>query len=171
MNRWSQRLIGLGLLLILAGFVFALLFSWSTGHETRLAAHDAYQPVFEWIAGAGAGSAEWRELENEISRNSVAQRRAADVHGHSVNMGILLILIGLLSALVSRDGGLDSRLLAAIAAAAVIYPAGLLLQFFELRLAGEAVAAVGGAGALAALAALYVRLSRAVDRAVDKSPG
>jgi hypothetical protein len=161
MTIWSRRLIGVGLLLILAGFVFALLLNWSTGHEARLVAHEAYQPVFERIA---AGDGEWRELEQAISRNSIAQRRGADVHGHSVNMGILLILIGLLSSIISRNGGIDGRLLLAMAAAAVIYPTGLLLQFLELGLLGEAVAAVGAAGSVAVLAALYVRLSRAVDK-------
>jgi hypothetical protein len=161
MTIWSRRLIGIGLLLILAGFLFALLLNWSTGHEARLVAHDAYQPVFERIA---SGDGEWRELEQAISRNSIARRRGADVHGHSVNMGILLILTGLLSAIINRDGGIDGRLLLAMAAAAVIYPTGLLLQFMELGLLGEAVAAVGAAGSVAVLAALYVRLSRAVDK-------
>jgi hypothetical protein len=161
MTIWSRRLIGIGLLLILAGFLFALLLNWSTGHEARLVAHDAYQPVFERIA---SGDGEWRELEQAISRNSIAQRRGADVHGHSVNMGILLILIGLLSSIINRNGGIDGRLLLAMAAAAVIYPTGLLLQFMEPGLLGEAVAAVGAAGSVAVLAALYVRLSRAVDK-------
>lgn len=160
MTNWHRRLATVGLLLILAGFVFALLFTWAAGHEARLVAHDAYQPVFERIARAGGSDGEWRALEKEISRNSIAHRRAADVHGHSVNMGVLLILIALLAPLASRN---DGRLLLAAAVAAVVYPVGLLLQFFELRLAGEVVSAIGAAGAVAAIAWLCFRLSRAVD--------
>ncbi|MEX2124807.1 MAG: hypothetical protein WD795_13010 [Woeseia sp.] len=163
MTRWSRRLIGVGLLLILAGFVFALLFGWSTGHQARLVAHDAYQPLFEQIAGTGGGDGEWRAVEEEISRNSITQRRAADVHGHSINMGILLILIGLLSSVVNRNGGIDNRLLFSLAVTAVVYPAGLFLQFLGLKLAGEVVSAIGAAGAVATLAVLYWRFSRAVD--------
>jgi hypothetical protein len=76
--------------LILGGFIFSLIFSWSVDHQARLVAHDAYEPVFEQIARNG-GDDSWRILEEEISRVSIAHRRAADVHGHSINMGILLI--------------------------------------------------------------------------------
>lgn len=166
MKDWHQRLTIVGLLLILAGFAFALLFSWSVGHQPRLVAHDAYQPVFEAIAGGG----EWRELEEEITASSVTHRRAADVHGHSINMGILLILIGLFAPLASANGDRDYRLLAGMAAAAVVYPAGLFLQFLGLKLAGEVVSAIGAASAVAVLAALGLRLSRAVDR-LARRPG
>jgi hypothetical protein len=156
---WHQRLTIIGLLLILAGFVFALLFSWSVGHQPRLVAHDAYQSVFEEIVARG-GSGEWREFEQQTTRSSVTHRRAADVHGHSINMGILLIMIGLFTPLASRAG---ARLLTGMAAAAITYPAGLFLQFLGLKLAGEVVSAVGAVGAVALLAAFGFKLSKAVD--------
>ncbi len=78
-----RRIIGVGLLLILAGFVFSLLFGWYSGYQPRLAAHEAYQPVFETIA-EGGGNGAWEPLEEEISRNSVKDRRGADVHGHAI---------------------------------------------------------------------------------------
>lgn len=159
MNNRHQRLTLVGLLLILAGFVFALLFGWSVGHQSRLVAHDAYQPVFEEIAARG-GSGKWREFEEQITSSSITHRRAADVHGHSINMGILLIMIGLFAPLASGAG---ERLLTGMAAAAVTYPAGLFLQFLGLELAGEVVAAIGAAGAVAVLAAFGFKLSKAVD--------
>ena len=155
---WHRQLIVAGLLLILAGFVFAQLFTWYVGHQPRLVAHDAYETVFEEIARGG----EWRAIEEAISSNSVLQRRAADVHGHSINMGILLILVGLFAPLVGRDGS-QNRWFLALTAAAVVYPAGLFLQFLGLGIAGEAVSAIGAVGAIGALAVLLLRISRAID--------
>jgi hypothetical protein len=169
MNAWPRRLTLMGLLLIFTGFVFALFFSWSVDHQPRLVSHDAYQPLFEAIISGGNGANEhWREIEDEISRNSVLQRRAADVHGHSVNMGILMILVGLLAPLATRNmGAADYRLLLAMAVTSVVYPVGLFLQFLGLNPGGEVVSAIGAAGAVTTLAMLYLRLSKAVDSLVD----
>lgn len=160
MRSWHTRLVATGLLLILAGFAFALLFGWSVGHQARLVAHDAYRPVFEQLAGGDGSEVEWRELEKRISRHSVTHRRAADVHGHSINMGILLILIGLFAPLVGNGG---SRALFVLTAAAVIYPVGLFLQFLGVHRIAEMISATGAAGVVAALAFLYWRISRSVD--------
>ena len=157
---WQRRMTLAGLMLILAGFVFGLVFSWSVGHEARLVAHDSYQPVFEAIADDGS-QAEWRALEQGITERSIAHRRAADTHGHSVNMGILLILVGLLAPLFADRG--STRLLLALAVAAVVYPIGLSLQFFGLTTAGEFVSAAGAIGAIVALGALLVRSWKAID--------
>jgi len=107
-------------------------------------------PLFEAIVSGGNGGSErWREIEDEISRNSVLHRRAADVHGHSVNMGILVMLVGLLAPLVTRNtGAADYRLLLAMAVTSVVYPGGLFLQFLGLNPAGELVSAIGAAGAV-----------------------
>jgi hypothetical protein len=162
MTGWHWRLVIVGLMLILGGFIFSLIFSWSVDHQARLVAHDAYQTVFEQIA-RNDGDESWRILEEEISRVSVAHRRAADVHGHSINMGILLILLGLLAPLLSQADSGNSRVLLLLALSSVVYPAGLLLQFLTLTVAGEVVSAIGAAGAILALAALYVRVWKAVD--------
>lgn len=155
---WHLQLVVAGLLLILAGFVFAQLFAWYAGHEPRLVAHDAYEAVFEEIARGG----EWHAIEAAISSNSVSQRRAADVHGHSINMGILLILVGLFAPLVGVAGK-QNRWFLALTVAAVVYPAGLFLQFLGLGIAGEVVSAIGAVGAIGALAVLLVRIARAID--------
>jgi hypothetical protein len=162
MTGWHRRFVIVGLILILGGFIFSLIFSWSVDHQARLVAHDAYQPVFEQIARNG-GDDSWRILEEEISRVSIAHRRAADVHGHSINMGILLILLGLLAPLVNQADSGNNRILLSLVLSSVVYPAGLVLQFLTLTVAGEAVSAIGAAGAILALAALYLRAWKAVD--------
>jgi hypothetical protein len=162
MTGWHRRFVIVGLILILGGFIFSLIFSWSVDHQARLVAHDAYQPVFEQIARNG-GDDSWRILEEEISRVSIAHRRAADVHGHSINMGILLILLGLLAPLVNQADSGNNRILLSLVLSSVVYPAGLVLQFLTLTVAGEAVSVIGAAGAILALAALYLRAWKAVD--------
>jgi len=162
MTGWHRRFVIVGLILVLGGFIFSLIFSWSVDHQARLVAHDAYQPVFEQIARNG-GDDSWSILEEEISRVSIAHRRAADVHGHSINMGILLILLGLLAPLVNQADSGNNRILLSLVLSAVVYPAGLVLQFLTLTVAGEVVSAIGAAGAILALAALYVRAWKAVD--------
>ena len=162
MNAWHHRLILTGLALVLAGFVFGLVFTWSVDHEARLVAHDAYGQVFEEAARSGS-TGEWRNVEQEATARSVAHRRAADTHGHSINMGILLILVGLLAPLFADRGAANGRLLLVLAVSSVVYPVGLSLQFLTLTLAGEVVSAAGAIGAIGALTALLVRFWKAVD--------
>lgn len=157
------RMIITGLSLTLAGLLFGLGFSWSVEHEARLVAHDAYQPVFVQIGGNGDGDG-WRARAREITKRSVAHRRAADTHGHGVNMGILLILVGLLTPLFADQSSINRRLLLLLGVSAVVYPIGLFLQFFAFTLAGEIVSAAGATGTIAALAALLVRFWKAIDR-------
>lgn len=163
MTSWTLRIAVTGLSLILAGFLFGLAFSWAVDHEARLVAHDAYRPVFEQIANSGNGDA-WPAMERRISERSVAHRRAADTHGHSVNMGILLVLFGLLAPIFADRSGSNGRLLLLLGISAVVYPIGLSLQFFMLTLVGEIVSAAGAIGAIAALVALLIRFWKAVDR-------
>lgn len=164
MTGWSRRFILAGLVLMAAGFVFGLLFSLSVDHQARLVAYDAYQPVFEAIARDGA-SAQWQPLEQAISARSVAQRRAVDVHGHSINMGVLLILTGLLIPVMGELRDRRALLLPVLVASAFVYPLGLLLQYFRWTAAGEIVAALGAVGAIGALAALLLLIARSVDSA------
>jgi hypothetical protein len=106
---------------------------------------------------------EWQAELAQANRISVTHRRAADVHTHSVNMGILLILIGLLAPLLSRLKKQSPRVLWAMISSAWIYPLGLLLQFAGLTQAGEALAALGAALAIASLVWLFRNLFRALD--------
>ena len=170
MTAWQLRLTLLGLLLVFAGFIFGLAFSMTVDHQPRLLAHDAYQPVFEQI-GAGVSRETWQDTVSTITQASIAHRRAADVHGHATNMGILLLLIGLLSPLAaaagSRSNAVDRGLLLGLAVSSIVYPMGLFLQFLRFTGAGEVVAAVGAVGAIVCMAGVYVRLCQGLNRAVN----
>ena len=166
MNPISRLVMLAGLALVVAGLAFALSVSYFVDHEARLVAYDAYQPTFETVMLDTVDS-EWQTELAQANRISVTHRRAADVHTHSVNMGILLILIGLLAPLLSRLKKLSPRVLWAMISSAWIYPLGLLLQFAGLTQVGEAVAALGGALAIAALIWLFRNLSRALDTIIQ----
>lgn len=162
MNPISRLVMLAGLALVVAGLAFALGVSYFVDHEARLVAYDAYQPTFETVMQDTIDS-EWQAELAQANRISVTHRRAADVHTHSVNMGMLLILIGLLAPLLSRVKKQSTRVLWVMISSAWIYPLGLLLQFAGLTQVGEAVAALGAALAIAALVWLFRILSRALD--------
>ncbi|UCG71540.1 MAG: hypothetical protein JSV45_09735 [Chromatiales bacterium] len=159
MNGSSRLLLIAGLLLILAGFLFGLGFSLAVDHQARLVAFDDYGPVFVSLGEAGVIP---DEVHAASDQRSLAHRRAMDVHTHSVNLGILLLLIGLLSPLLAGGQTWQRRGLLALAGAAWLYPAGLLLQFFGSTRAGEIVAAIGAAVIIVAFAVVFLRISRAL---------
>lgn len=160
MNGPSRLLLLAGLLLILAGFLFGIGFSLAVDHQARLVAYDDYGPVF---ASLGDAEVAPNEVDAGADQRSVAHRRAMDVHTHSVNLGILLLLIGVLSPLLSSAGTARPRGLLWLAGAAWLYPAGLLLQFLGSVRAGEIVAAIGAAVIIVAFAVIFYRISRAVN--------
>ncbi len=166
MNPISRLVMLAGLALVVAGLAFALGVSYFVDHEARLVAYDAYQPTFEAVMQDAIDS-KWQAELAQANRISVAHRRAADVHTHSVNMGILLILIGLLMPLLSRLKKQSPWVLWAMISSAWIYPLGLLLQFAGLTQVGEALAALGAALAIAALVWLFRILSRALDTIIQ----
>lgn len=162
MNPLSRNVILGGLALVVTGLAFALVVSYFLDHEARLVAYDAYRPAFTAVAH-DQGDSVWQEELALANQASLTHRRAAAVHTHSVNMGILLILIGLLTPLLGRLGKQPPWLLWAIIGSAWMYPSGLLLKFAGLIGWGEALAGVGATLAIAGIISLFTQLSRAID--------
>lgn len=162
MNALSRNVLLAGLALVVAGLVFGFVFGFYADHEARLVAYDAYEPTFEAVMRKETASAWQAELE-QANIASRTQRYAATVHTHGVNMGMLLILVGLLTPLLGQLLRQSRLLLWAIGSAAWIYPLGLLLKFAGLTRSGEAMAALGAALAIAAMLWLLVSISRALD--------
>lgn len=152
-----------GLALVIAGLVFGLVAGLYAGNEARLATYDAYQPTFLAVMQDASGG-EWQAALEKANQRSMAQRRAATVHTHGVNMGMLLILVGLLAPLLAQLKSPRPLLLWAMIAAAWIYPLGLLLKFAGKVPWGEALAALGAALAIGVLAWLFLNVSRALER-------
>lgn len=162
MSYGSRLLCLAGLALVLAGLLFGLGFSFVTDHEPRLVAFDAYQPVFETIARRGDAT-DWQAVQAAINARSVSHRRATDVHTHGMNLGVVLILLGLLAPVLRRFDTEHRRLLLGLVAAAWVYPCGLLLQFLGLQRVGEGVAALGAALVILAFALFYRAIARGID--------
>jgi ABC-type thiamin/hydroxymethylpyrimidine transport system permease subunit len=162
MDRQVKWIVVAGLILILAGLLFGLVFSYSVDHRTRLITNDAYQPVFELIS-EGAEDEDWQALQREINSASRIYARAIDVHTHSTNLGILVMLMGLLYPVFSGGRHFGGALTIGLVLAAWLYPAGLMLQMFQSTLFGEVVAAVGSGLAIGTFALLLVGIWRGLE--------
>lgn len=163
MTPLSRNVLLAGLALVVAGLVFAFIIGIYVDHEARLAAYDAYGPTFRAII-EDASRSEWQEELAQANRTSMAQRYAATVHTHGTNMGILLILVGLLTPLLAQLRKQSPWLLWAMTGAAWVYPLGLFFKFAGRTQLGETLAALGAALAIVALAWLFVSVSRAIEK-------
>ncbi len=160
MDRYQKPVVTAGLALIVAGLLFGLVFAYATDHQARLVAADAYQPVFELLGENTA--TDWRGLQDKINAQSMAHASAITFHAHSINMGVLLILVGLLVPLRAHALGSGAALIVGFVVAACLYPAGLLLIALKVTFVGEVVAAVGAGFAIAVFALLFLKFSQAL---------
>ncbi|MBI4306881.1 MAG: hypothetical protein HY678_11235 [Chloroflexi bacterium] len=143
--------------LMLFGMVFGLAINYAADHRARLALNEAYDPVFALLSeGADAEAVNMRH--SRISGTSLRHSRAMDFHTHSINMGILVLLAGLLYPMIPARRAIDAWAITGLAIAAWLYPGGLLLQFFGMRLAGEILAAAGAVLAIITFLMLVIRL-------------
>lgn len=160
MSNAPRLLISTGLVLTVLGMLLGLSFSYVVDHQPRLVAHDAYGDLVE-ASGSHEPQAHREQLRASLDARSIAHRRATDSHAHAINMGMLLMLIGLFVPIVASSGAPVSRSLALTAvAAAFLYPMGLVLQLGGWLLPGEIVAAIGGALVVTSLALLFWRIHR-----------
>ena len=157
MDRYQKPVVIAGLALIVGGLLFGFVFAYIMDHQARLVAADAYQPVFE-LLGADVTD-DWRALQEQVNARSLTQASAITFHAHSINMGVLLILVGLLVPLLARAQGAGAGLVIGFVVAACLYPVGLLLIALNATLLGEIVAAVGAGFAIATFALLFLKFS------------
>jgi len=160
MDRYQKPVVIAGLALIVGGLLFGLAFAYFVDHQARLVAADAYQPVFE-LLGENS-TTDWRGLQEKINAQSLTHASAINFHAHSINMGVLLILVGLLVPLLGRVQGSGAALLVGFVVAACLYPAGLLLIALNFTAVGEIVAALGALLAIAVFALLFLKFSQAL---------
>ncbi len=160
MDRYQKPVVIAGLALIVAGLLFGLAFAYAMDHQARLVAADAYQPVFELLGENTA--TDWRGLQDKINAQSLTHASAITFHAHSINMGVLLIIVGLLVPLLARGQGSGAALVVGFVVAACLYPAGLLLIALKLTFVGEVVAALGAGLVIAVFALLFLKFSAAL---------
>lgn len=162
MDRAQKLIFIAGLVLILAGLLFGLGHTYYVNHGTRLVSNDSYEPVFSMISDRHMTVA-WQELQQEIHSINRLNARAIDVHTHSINMGILVLMLGLMFPLLITGRPSDIPLLLGFVTATWIYPIGLTLQMFELNIAGEIIAALGACLATVIFILVFFRVSKSLD--------
>ena len=94
---------------------------------------------------------------------SIEQRRAAAVHTHTINVGLLMILVGIFLPLLTQPGALHARQPAAMVVSGVLYCTGLVLQYGGAVLAGEILAGVGAVSLIATFGWVSLTLIRVTD--------
>ncbi len=132
-----HRCIFAALLLLIAATSFGLWIASSNKHTSRLESREDYTHVFAQLAAhPGQVPAELDPRLHEIW----TANRAIDTHTHAANMALVVVLFALLSALLEPARRWP---LAGLAIGAVIYPAGLVVQYFNAEFIGQLIAAAG----------------------------
>ena len=162
MDRSSRSIILSGLALATLSLIFGIIFSYWVDHKARLAEYDDYRTTLELIVDAEP-AVQWRKELEDTNRHSALHRRASVFHTHAINMGILLILVGLYLPLLKDSRESSPWLAWSFVGFAWLYPMGLLLQLSGFILTGQVIAATGALLAITTLGLLYRKLSRALD--------
>ena len=165
MERLQKQVVAAGLVLILAGLLFGLVMTYAADHQARLVVNDSYSEVFVLLSRDGP-SDESKAIQYEVDRKALSYSRAVGFHTHSINMGLLVILAGLLLPLVGTEGRRKNLTVSGFVLAACLYPIGLLLTLSGFELIGEIVAAAGATLAIATFAVIWIGISRTLQSGV-----
>lgn len=139
------------LLLLIAATAFGLWIAGSNQHTSRLESREDYTAIFAQLAARpGHVPAEFETRLHEVW----TANRAIDTHTHAANMAIVIILFSLLGALLDPA---RRRSLAGLTLGAMIYPAGLVIQYFNAEFAGQLIAAAGATMVVVCGAVMAVR--------------
>ncbi len=125
------------------------------GDETRLVLREQYAPAF--LAAARGDVASAQALLARGQARQVAVGRAVSVHAHLGNLGVLLLLAGLVLPLTGWGRRGRQVVAAGLIAGAVLYPLGIHLQIGALGIAIPR--AIAGAGALLTLGSVAALLA------------
>lgn len=156
----QRRTIVIGLVLIIIGFLYGFGYSYLVNHESLLQRRDAYEPVFIHLAQDFDTTKESEVLDslNQISQQNVAYIRAVGAHTHAINLGLLVIFVGLLLAVAFDNYEKARWLVISLLGGACAYPAGLALQSAGFVVAGEVFALLGSAAVVIALGLFFCAL-------------
>ena len=163
MESKQKLMLYLGLILILSGLLFGLWFTYSVDHNTNITTKDSYEEVFLMLAEKNP---QWEPLVDKINLQSEINRRAIDTHTHSINMGLLAILIALLYPFFR---GSKLPLSIGFVLAAWIYPIGMAMQMLQWKFAGEIVAALGAGAAVVIFAIIFWRVKNNIDALAEEN--
>lgn len=161
MQELQVRLILAGLLIILVGFFYGLVYVFVVNHDPLLQLKDNYEPAFTQLT---------QQLKSEqidknildtvdtISEKSTRFRRAIGAHTHSINLGLLLILLALLFNTAFANSTYKSYIATFMGLGVISYPLGLGLQAAGLILIGEGFALLGAVVVITCIALFLSKL-------------
>jgi hypothetical protein len=152
-------LLCLALLITAAGVMSGLATGIATHHVPRLQTLDNHQDAVRLSAQQASATAVAESLHASVAK-ARASSRSIHYHTHLLNMALLALMCGLIMPLILHASARWRRI------AAIVVPAGLVagLALFPLGLGmletwplfGAATAAVGAAGATAAVGLLFI---------------
>jgi hypothetical protein len=151
-------------LLIVGGIALAL---WGMGYGlwyAVFAEHQALNGIGSSLAAAFDASANRNPAAAEAAFNDYKQakyvyERQVDVHGHWIGLAMLLIVVGIAFDRVQFAEAYKRMLAVALVAGAVIFPLGVLLQTFDHGPVPRAIAILGSALVIVALAGIALGLA------------
>lgn len=161
MDKVQKNLTICGLCLIVFGFVYGLGYTFWVEHKALLELKDAYSTTFLELTRDIRNNA----LDNgllasveEVGERSVHYRRAIGAHTHAINLGLLMILLGVLFPFAMSGTAKGRWVPYLFVAGTFVYPTGLALQAFGLVIAGEVFAILGSGSIVASIAVILIAL-------------
>lgn len=157
MENLQLRLILTGLIVILAGFLYGMVYTVAVDHVPRLTLHDDYGSSFGKLAENNSATSASDEIA-QVRDRSVKVQRAIGAHTHAIYLGLVIIILGLLFNVALAETRYKSQVANALCAGVILYPLGLALQASGLVLAGEGLALLGSITVIACVSLFLFRL-------------
>lgn len=162
MQTLQRGLVICGVSLILSGLVFGIGFGFVADHASVMTVKDWYQPAFvglsEGLANKTGNMSDHMALIESIGQRATQYRRAVGAHAHAINLGLVMIILGLILGFAFTDKRYAKWVAWALAVGGCVYPVGLVLQAFGLVFLGEAFSVMGAGLMLAGLGSILLVL-------------
>lgn len=167
MDRIQRRVVVGGLILILAGFIYGGVYTVLVDRTSLLQIKDSYSSVFLIVAekSEAKNAADILLQLGQLQDLRVRYTRAIGAHVHAINLGLVVILAGLLLPLTRLTPDKGRWLATLFLGGGAIYPIGLSLQAGGYLFVGE-VFAVLGSGSMVVATGLFL-LSLLLVRSVN----
>lgn len=157
----QRRLITFGLIFISVGFIYGVAYNFYVNRDALLQLKDDYMPAFSQLTEEIISQADGSRALVEIGQTNIRStqyKRAIGAHAHAINLGLLLILVGMVFSFVMQNSK-KARLVAYLLVFGIsVYPLGLALQAAGLKLLGEGFALFGATSVVIGFALLLKAL-------------
>lgn len=168
LTRAQQWLIVGGLLVVLLGLVYGIVYNLRVEHQTLPRLREQHRGIF--LAAAQKESVQVQEALAVAQMANYQYVRAIDVHTHLIKMASVSILLGLIFSLVKWDEKLRIALAVLFVSTAVVFPLGVFAQIFSTSVLLQTVAAGAALLAIGSLGFIIWGLARGLRKEEPNSP-